>query len=284
MKDYINDVLYNLVPDERRELMVEAVASLEALNFQAALDEMQQVCEMQSGIADNAMLLGRLNDIIYMAQESTFETHRVVIGKQAELAERQAIIRTITDFDSYIIPEQIDLLMGGQFTPEEIIGHMVPMFNRMKFDEIIDHIEEVDPLLIEAIQAVLVTKLAPRQLPDVEPAPVSKIRLINRMVGRFGKPQFSMMFELADSGVRVGVDFDDIYSMSIEGFDRLEPQAVVPELFGLMLFTNVERDQIQPRCLAVIDDLYDDYQIADPLKKQFEPYFAALQEFNDETA
>lgn len=285
MKAYMQEVLEHLVTPERKELLLDVINTLEVLNFEAALDEIQQVCEMQSsGMSDTAMLLARINDVIFYAHKEALRVHRVVMDERADLKHTQAVLKTLSEFDSFIIPEQIDLILGGAFSNEEMLGHLVPMFNRIRYEEIVDHILEVDPILIERIREVIAPSIATRGATDIPPAPVSRIRLINRLVAKFGKPNFSMMFDLADSGMRVGASFEDMYAMAVEGLDRLEPTQVPTELFGMIAFSDVALDQIRIKLIETIDDIEPDGREATNLKRQCEPLIAALEEFKDEVA
>lgn len=280
----MQEVLEHLVTPERKELLLDVISTLEVLNFEVALDELQQVCEMQSGLSDTTMLLSRINDVLFYAHREALKVHRIKMDERAELQHTQAVLKTVSEFDSFIIPEQIDLVLSGSFSNEEMIGHLVPMFNRMKFDEIIDHILEVDDVLIERIKEVIAPSIATRGAMETPPVPVSRIRLINRLVGKFGKPNFSMMFDLADSGMRVGASFEDMYAMAVEGLDRLEPSQIPTELFGLVAFSDIPVDQIRTKLTETIDDIETDMTEASKLKRMCEPLFVALEEFNNEVA
>jgi hypothetical protein len=284
MKDYLDSILTPLITDERKEVLIDCVVTLEHINYETAIDEIQQVCEIQSGISDNAMLLSRLDDVIHYAHNQIFIQHNLVVSTEATQEQRQAIVKALTEFDHYIIPDQIVLLMGGQHTNEEIIAHMVPMFTRLKFDQIIDYIQTVDDVLIQAIARTLEARMAARGAIEAPLAPVSRIRLINRVVARVGRERFSMVFDLSDAGLRVGAAIDNLYQLAVDGLDRLDPAAAAYEIFGLVLFSDVPLADIANHTNTLITDYQEDTAALRTMQLTLKPVFALLGEYANETA
>ncbi|MFO5742527.1 hypothetical protein ACLBPW_31035, partial [Klebsiella pneumoniae] len=55
MKDFIDSYLTPLIHEERKEVILDCVASFEKINYVAALDVLNTVCQIETDIAVNEM-------------------------------------------------------------------------------------------------------------------------------------------------------------------------------------------------------------------------------------
>ena len=244
MKDMLDSILTPLVMEERKEIMLDCVASLEEIDYSAALDELHTVCSIADDYADNMMLLGRIDDIIRVAHDQVISAHEIRISDEASQEQRLAVVRTIIGLPHYILPDQIELLLQGDFDKEEILAHLVPMFEQQTFDEMLPLILHVSESFIEAVANLVQNTKMVRGHVDEYTAPVSRIRVLNRLVNTFGRDKFTMLFELSNSGMRVGQDFIELLNSSLDALDRKNSIDATYEMIGLAFFSNVHLDSI----------------------------------------
>lgn len=257
MQQILDSVLTPLITEERKEIILECVASLESGGFETALDELHQVIEMQDGISDNAMLLGRIDDVIYTAQSRIFNEHQITVSLESSMAVRSSIVRALANFDTYIIPDQLLLLFQGGFSPEEIIAQMAAIFSDINSEDVYECIEAVSVELMRAIEDVITKNLMVRGVPSTRVAPVSRIRLVNRALDAVGREPLSMITELATAGVRVGTPIKTLIEQSMAALDRFSPDAAAIQILGLVLFSDVPVDAIQKTTIDLCEDFTD---------------------------
>lgn len=257
MQEQLDSVLTPLMTDERKEVILDCVLSFEEIDYGAALDELQQVIAIADDMADMSMLLARIDDIIRIGHESILMAHDIKIADEATQAQRQAIVKTILSLQYYILPDQIQLLLQGNFDCEEILAHLVPMFENVSFDEILPLVIEVSPTFIKALVGLIDKELQVRGHVDEYLAPVSRIRLLNQLVTRVGRHHFSMMLELSESGMRVGHDWIELLNNSLEALDSKNAQEAAYEMVGLAFFSNTPLPQLYQTVKLSLDEYTD---------------------------
>jgi hypothetical protein len=283
MQYILDSILTPLITEERKDVLLSCVASLESLDYQAALDELQQVVEIQDGISDNAMLLSRIDDVIWYAHNDIFKKHRVTMSDLATQAQRQAMVEVLSTFNNYIIPDQLLMLFEGQYMPEEILAHMCQMFTDISFEEMWPLIEDADRALMKAIKEEVERQVMYRGIPEEAVSPVSRIKLINYFLRNTPEETFSMVRELANAGTRVGGNIDNLVTISIQALDKLDAEQAAAQIFGLVLFSNVPAPEIVSKTKEIIADYSDDNWTVQVMNRANEPYYARLLETVNET-
>lgn len=257
MREILDSVLTPLITEDRKEIILECVASLETGGFETALDELHQIVEIQDGISDNAMLLGRIDDVIYTAQSRIFNEHQITVSLESSMAIRSSIVRALANFDTYILPDQLLMLFQGDFTPDEIIANMAAIFSDVDSEDVREVIEEVSVELMRAIEDVVTKNLMVRGVPTTKVAPVSRIRIVNRALDAVGREPLSMIIELASAGVRVGTPIKLLVEQSMSALDRYTPDVAAVQILGLVLFSDVPVDAIQKTTIDLCEDFTD---------------------------
>lgn len=257
MQEILDSVLTPLITEDRKEIILECVASLESGGFETALDELHQIIEIQDGISDNAMLLGRIDDVIFTAQSRVFNEHQITVSLESSMAVRSSIVRALANFDTYILPDQLLMLFQGGFTPDEIIANMAAIFSDVDSEDVREVIVEVSVELMRAIEDVVTKNLMVRGVPTTKVAPVSRIRLVNRALDAVGREPLSMITELAAAGVRVGTPIKLLIEQSMTALDRYTPDAAAVQILGLVLFSDVPVDAIQKTTIDLCEDFTD---------------------------
>lgn len=226
------------------------------INYVAALDELNTVCQIQSGISDNAMLLSRIDDIIRIAQDEILNEHLIKISDEATQAERQAVVNTLLSLEDYIIPDEVNDILLAEYSPEETLAHLVELIDTsVDFLNIIDLIESVSPTLISNITSFIQSVLTTRGQAYGNVSNIERINLINRLIRIHTRASFKLAMELVNAGLRVGKrNIDDLLQISFGPLDAMTPIEVAKEIVGLVLISNTEQNEISRTVMGIIDD------------------------------
>jgi len=275
MQYIIDSVLTPLVPEERKEVILKCVASLEALEYNDALDEMQQVVEMTDTMGDNQMMISRLDDIIWNAHETIFKRHEITVSAEASQEVRQSIVDVVSNFDKYIIPDQLLMLFEGGFMAEEIIAQMCQLFTGIPMDEVWPEVKDVSHRLMLGMKEEIERQVRYRGVEDADPVPVMRVKMVNDFIRALGRDTLSMAIEMANAGVRVGVrTASSLVQQSVEALDKKEAEHAAMELFGLVVLSDTPVDKIEKQVRDYVTDFTDDNhksrRMLDTLKVPFE--------------
>ena len=282
MQYILDSVLTPLITEERKELILSCVASLESLDYQAALDELQQVVEIQDGLSDNGMLLARIDDVIWNAHETIFKNHEIEVSAEATQEIRQAIVDVLANFNRYIVPDQLLMLFEGGFMPDEVLAQMVQLFTAVKFDEAWPMIGNVSPQLMNTMREEIERQVRYRGLEDTDVTPVRRVKMVNDYIRVVGQDTFSMLLDLSNSGVRIGTrDITDLVQQSLEALDRKDPEVAALELFGLVLMSNVPVEEIDKKIRELIADYSDNNMDTTRMLAAVKPLTTLLSEYQD---
>jgi len=258
MQFIIDSVLTPLITEERKDVILSCVASLESLDYQAALDELHQIVEMKDGMCDNEMLVSRIEDVIWYAHETIFKQHEVKVSMEATQEIRQSIVDVLSNFDKYVIPDQLLLLFEGGFMPEEILAHMCQLFTSVKMDEAWPEIVSVSPRLLNTMKEEIERQVRYRGLDDADPTPLQRVKMVNDYIRAFGEGTFSMLLDLSRNGVRIGTrEISPLLQQSLEALDRKEVEHAAMEIFGLLLLSNTPVEEIPRKARDLIGDFTD---------------------------
>jgi hypothetical protein len=283
MQFIIDSVLTPLITEERKEVILSCVASLESLDYQTALDELHQVVEMSDGTVDNAMLISRIDDVIWNAHETIFKQHEVEVSNEASQEIRQAVVEVLSSFNRYVIPDQLLLLFEGAFMPEEILAHMCQLFTTVKMDEAWPEIKNVSPRLLETMKEEIERQVRYRGLEDADPTPIQRVKMVNDYIRTFGGETFSMMLDLSQNGVRIGTrEIGPLVQQSVEALDRKEPEHAALELFGLVLLSNTPTEEIPRKVRDLIGDFTDNNIDNSRMLETIKPLVTLLNEYKED--
>lgn len=251
--------LTGVVTEERLDVLLESTRLLQASGLSAPLDELQEVLEIQNSLADNALLVSRLTDILHLALRQVLLELGVRCTDTVELVELNAVLLTVSLLEQYLIPEHLIGLMGGDFNEEEVIAHMVPVFTTLTEDEALHALVEVDPALLLRLRDLMTAQLQLRGMSDAELLPDNTARLaaINRLITAVGVERVGVVYELANAGIRAGRPLSALLAQSTETLDTLPPERAVSELLALVFFSNHPLEEVMGKTLELIMDYTD---------------------------
>lgn len=262
MRDTLELALTDVVGPEQLQVLVEAVTQLETCGLSTPSDDLQTVIEIQDAMSDNALLVSRVNDILYLAYEEAFASLGVAVADEATLAFKTALLDALTSLDYYIIPEQIQLLYQAPFTNEEIVAHLMPIFTPYDLELSVMWITQVSDATIARLKEVIDGKVQLNSEADVQSPKDNAARLsrLNRLIKLVGAEQVSAVYTLAQAGVRAGRPLDALLTQVLPQLDGFEPEQVTSELYALLLFSDTPLDQLKSKnsLMALVNDFEDD--------------------------
>jgi hypothetical protein len=283
MQFIIDSVLTPLITEERKEVILNCVASLESLDYQAALDELHQVVEMKDGMCDNEMLISRIDDVIWNAHETIFKQHEVQVSTEASQEVRQSIVEVLANFDKYVVPDQLLMLFEGGFMPEEILAHMCQLFTSAKIDEVWPEIKDVSPNLMRTMRDEIERQVRYRGLDENDVTPLRRVKMVNDYIRICGAETFSMLLDLSQAGVRIGTrEIGTLIQQSLEALDRKESEHAALEIFGLVLMSNTPVTEIEKKVRDLIGDYTDNNMDNSRMLESIKPLVKLLDEYKED--
>lgn len=247
MQDTLKIALEGYVSPERTEVLMDAVQLIADSGQDTPLDELSEVIEMQNGMADSATFIGRIDDTIHVALNDTLAQLGVTCLNEAGIDIKTDILRTVASLESYIIPEHVIGLIDGNFTNEEIIATMVPIFSTRSIEEVMDVLVVVTDESIGRLAEVVKNNLLLRG-PSEDDLPrdnTARLARLNRLIRHLGAERISIVYELTQSGVRAGRPLTALLGQFIEAFLPMSPERVATEMLALVLFSDTPLAEVR---------------------------------------
>lgn len=279
MKDTLSIALEGYVTDVRKDWILEAVDLIERSGQNAPLDELSEIVELQNGMSDSAMFVSRINDTLQVALNDTLAQLGVVCIDGVDIDIKTDILLTMASLESYIIPEHVLGLIEGNFTNEEIIATMVPIFSTRTIEEVLDVLETVTDESIGRLSEVIKNNLLMRG-PSEDDLPrdnTARLNRLNRLIRDLGAEKVSIVYELAQSGVRAGRPLDALLGQFIEAFLPFEPERVATEMLALVLFSNTPLADVRKVATEQCHDYTDSVGEQRLMEMTLTPLFAIIE-------
>lgn len=261
MRPFLVTALEDIVGEDQLRVMTDALTLLESLDLSAPSDEIQTIVEIQDSMSDNAIMVSRINDVIYIAYEEAFASFGISLIDNTPLAFKVALLQAVTSLEHYIIPEEIKLLYQAPFGNEEIIANIVPIFSSFTLEQALEYVVEVSDALIQRIEDVIDARLLTMVDPD-QPPPVAdnvkRVARLNRLITTQGSEQVSVVYKLATAGVRTGRPLNALLEQNFEALEGFETDQLVSELVALVVFSDEPLTNIKAKVMELIADFQPD--------------------------
>lgn len=255
MKEEIRKVLEDLILIDQLEIILDIVDTLLSLNYELALDEITAVIMMADDYADSAMLVSRIHDILRTALEYILGSYEVTVADEATDFQRHAIVKALVGIPLYILPDDISKIIESEYDNEETLAHIVPLFEEISVDEILDVILHINQGAFDNIKTTIANILSVRGVAETINVPVERIRQINRIIKVMGADKVSLILELANAGVRVGRPLDSLLEISFEALEQRNVEDATFEIIGLVWFSDTPEDQVN----VTVNKLLNEY-------------------------
>ena len=256
MKTMIDNFLESRVSPERREVVVECVASLEEMNYTAALDELNSILLISDDI-DTLNTLGRIEAVIDTAQSHFINTYGILLIPGLSQYNKQFIVKCLANLEYYILPDQIELLLMGDYDNETILAKLVELLEGFDSEELIGNIHTVPDSFVDGLKALVKEQLMLRASVEEYTTPVSRIRLINKLMGAFSREHFSIALELIESGKRIGSALRPLIDDHIGILDTLTPEQLAYQMTGLVFISDVVTDELDKAITEELEGFSD---------------------------
>lgn len=264
MKQEIQEAIQDLVTPEVLSVYLDIIDTLLEKDYGLALDELNQVVMLSDDNCDSAMLTGRIHDVLYYAMSYVLNDFGIVMLPEANLKVMHDIYKSLIYMPLYIIPDDIAHILQSDYDTVETIAQLVPYFTELTPDDVEPFIESVSIECITTIQKAVNLKLSNASTYVGSPVPVERIRVINKLLATNDRSKFSMMLELADAGVRVGRDYEELLNISFEGLEAKTSIEAAAQMVGLAFFSNIPVEGIWQKIDVSLDEYTDN-----PMERRF---------------
>lgn len=251
--------LEGIITPERMDVILEAYRQLTDAGIDTINDELVGIYNMQDGIADNAMLVSRVEDCLMVGLIEALRRYGVTVQiDTATMISLTGILQTLVGFEHYLIPETLwDFVNQGQ-DADHILASLVTLFSDIEPDDVINTVDTVNPEVIERMRVIAER----RMMYDAEPAEVSpdhtlRIGTINRLLRSYNQKHPALVVELAQSGFPSGQDLTIVFEQVFEQLDNLPPQELGPEFLGLVYYSNTPLKDVYETARALPQDFTD---------------------------
>lgn len=262
MHEELQLALMGLVTPERLWVLLEANRVLEALGSEDHADELQQVFGMQDGIADNNLLVGRVEDVLMIGVGSALRQYGVVCRDDTPLDIMVAVLSAMGNVEHYFIPETLYDYTQADWSPEEIVAEVVPLLTGVSAAEVFDYVAEVSPRTIARLRQIALDNMAYHEPEDAETQDIRnhRIRILNTILRHTGQAYPQVVVGLAKSGLRSGMPLASLLADSLDRLDEFNTEAMGHELLGLVVFSNTPLDELLETTHQTIEEFSDDYE------------------------
>lgn len=252
--------LMDLVTPERLFVILEAHRVLMDLGIDDVNDELQQIIGLQDGISDTDLFISRIDECLMISLYDTINEYNVGIRDDVTMAQLTAIVRTVTMFDDYIIPDTLVALLESDQSNIEMIAAMVPLFTELSEEEALEVITDVSDATIARMRSIADEMLSTQVGEYNEVADQTiRVKRINMMRNNTQGHHPRIAVELANSGVKLGQNFEVILSMSVLQLEPLPLKEMAYELVGLAYFSNTPIGDIRQTLQESVYEIYDEF-------------------------
>lgn len=253
--------LMDLVTPERLFVILEAHRVLMDLGIDDVNDELQQIIGLQDGISDTGMFIDRINDCLTLTLRNTINDYSVDVSDEINLIQLTALIRTVANFDDYLIPDTLVSLLSSDQNNVEMLASIVPLFTELSEEEALEVITEVSDSTITRMRVIADEMLA-TQIGEYNEVPDQTLRIkrINAIRNQTQGQHPFVVMGLTDNGVTLGQNFEVLISMSLTQLEPLALKEMAYELVGLVYFSNTPIGDIKQTLQESIYEIYDEYE------------------------
>lgn len=261
--------LEGVASPEHLEVLLEADALLRRMGMDVVGDDLQEVIEMQNGNSDNAMLLSRIDDVLMIGLNQAMTEMGLSVIDETSMTIQTSILHTVYSLEDYIIPDHLVGLCMGDFSNEEIIAHMTPIFTTVGVEEAMDHLVDVSDALVQRVNEVALAAIQLRGPDPIDLLPdnTRRVARLNRLIKAKGAEKCSIVVELVNAGVRCGRPLDALLEQHVEVMDTFDTDHLACELLALVYFSNSDFDTVFKTAHGLVQDFTDELSEQNRLNK-----------------
>jgi len=271
MMDELRIALHDIIPEERIRVFLEAQQLLSSIGLSSFEDELQNIIGMQDGISDNYLFVGRIQDVLIYALGDSLTQYGITLEENTTLPVMTGILQAVANVEHYVIPQALYDMTLADWTPEELVAEMTPMFSDITGAEAFEAIVHVDDAVVVRLREIArqAVEQDTEHLPHRE-AKTGAIKRVNALLNLTQREHPHLVVELAKSGVPSGQPLDTLLETSVEALDGMPTEKAALELLGLVFFSGVEPEALGGALKDAIQEFTDDYQEQVRIEKAIE--------------
>jgi len=271
MLDELRIALHGIIPEERIRVFLEAQQLLSSIGLSSFEDELQNIIGMQDGISDNYLFVGRIQDVLIYALGDSLTQYGITVEENTTIPVMLGILQAVANVENYVIPQTLYDMTLSDWTPEELVSEMTPMFSDITGAEAFDAIVKVDDAVVTRLREITsqATEQNAEDLPHRD-AKTGAIKRINALLNATNHHHPQLVVEMAKSGIPSGQPLEVLLGETLETLDTLPTDKLALELLGLVFYSGSEPEEIGDVLKATIRDFTDDYQEQVRIEKAIE--------------
>jgi len=271
MLDELRIALHGIIPEERIRVFLEAQQLLSSIGLSSFEDELQNIIGMQDGISDNYLFVGRIQDVLIYALGDSLTQYGITVEENTTIPVMLGILQAVANVENYVIPQTLHDMTLTDWTPEELVSEMTPMFSDITGAEAFDAIVKVDDAVVTRLREITgqATEQNAEDLPHRD-AKTGAIKRINALLNATNHHHPQLVVEMAKSGIPSGQPLEVLLGETLETLDTLPTDKLALELLGLVFYSGSEPEEIGDVLKATIRDFTDDYQEQVRIEKAIE--------------
>lgn len=250
--------LNDVVLPERLELLLDTYALLNKLGMDDVDTELQQIIGLQDGISDTDLFVSRVSDCLELACRELLTQFGVALIDELPLTTILGVLQTVTDFEYYIIPENVIDIIDSSDTNEEVVVRMTPLFSGLDEVTAMEAVLSVSDSTIARIRQVClenhVQDPEERELPDYYQWRIDTINHILRATPDM--PHLAK--QLVDNGIRLGLPLDVVVGQVIDQLAEVPIPDLGTEIIMLVCFSATPIDELGTAAIEIAKALTDD--------------------------
>lgn len=269
--------LMDVVMPERLFVILDAQRLLNELGLTTADEELQTIIGLQDGISDTDLLVGRVDDCLTIALRSALREYGVTPGDDVRMPVLTALLRTVGQFEFYLVPTLLAERMEAALSNEELLASVVPLFTEVSENEAFEALTQVEDATITRMRTVTRELLThhpttPREVNQRD----LRTHRINQILVHTQRFHPVHALELSQAGVGMGLPLEHLVDLTVERLEALDLEPLAYELIGLGYYSNTPVDTLlvtlQELTRSLTDDLQQQHQLKTLLHQVYHQY------------
>lgn len=284
MYEELQLALMDVVTPERLYVILDAQQLLNQIGLTTADDELQQIFGLQDGISDYDLFISRIDACLIYALGGALREYGITCKDDVSMANMCAILRTVANFEFYVIPETlVNITHDEELTNEEIVAELVSLFTELSLEEALEGIAGVEDSTILRMQAVS-TELDVYTVTDTESQIEHRelrLRRINQMLADNQWKSPIITLGLSRNGVKLGQSLELLVSTTYEDLEASQDEHLPTELLALVYFSNTPIEEILSSALDLVDEFFEDNPTRLRVRKEIEDIYNEYSDLNE---
>lgn len=234
--------LENVVSQERKLVMVEAMRALTHLGIQDHAFLLNQIMESQEEETD--AVLAQMDILLQNALHDCLRNFGVEIDPTAPMAIRTAMLNGLQSLDNWSDPEAIQSLCDTDDDAEGILASLLELVTETSHAEYALYLVRVSPSLIDRIDDV-----HQRYLPEAMPSSEEHDRALARTQKLLAKTPVPILSQAIADLLLFGGDYHSLLGLHEEAIAKLDQKGAIPELVGFALASELPDAELEAAIL-----------------------------------